>query len=64
MKQKLLFVSILFLFFIEFSQAQNASNTYLVRATTGLDEYSENRVLNNKQFINKYLKVRSNFILL
>jgi len=52
MKQKLLFVSVFFLLFVsEFSQAQNTSNSYLLRATTGVAGSSENITVNNKSFL-------------
>ncbi|MFB0904740.1 MAG: T9SS type A sorting domain-containing protein [Nonlabens sp.] len=52
MKQKLLFVSALFLVFAsQFSQAQNSSRYYLVRATTGASGSSENVTANNKQYV-------------
>jgi hypothetical protein len=52
MKQKLLFVSALFLMFAsQFSQAQNSSSNYLVRATTGTSGSSENVTANNKQYV-------------
>jgi hypothetical protein len=51
MKQKLLLTSALFLFFIQFSQAQNTSGNYLVRATTGVAGSLENVSLNNKQYV-------------
>jgi len=52
MKQKLLFVSVFFLLFVsEFSQAQNASSGYLLRATTGVAGSSENISVNNKSYL-------------
>ena len=51
MKQKLLFVSALFFLFIQFSQAQNTTSDYLVRATTGVSGSSENISANNKQYV-------------
>jgi hypothetical protein len=52
MKQKLLFVSALFLVFAsQFSQAQNSSRDYLVRSTTGTSGSSENVTTNNKQYV-------------
>jgi len=51
MKQKLLFVSILLLICIKFSEAQNTSSDYLVRATTGVAGSSENITENNKSYI-------------
>jgi hypothetical protein len=49
MKQQILFV--ITLFFIQFTQAQNTSNSYLVRSTTGVGGASETVVINNKQFV-------------
>ncbi|MEZ7498330.1 T9SS type A sorting domain-containing protein [Flavobacterium sp. Arc3] len=52
MKQKLLFISALFLVLVsQLSQAQNSSNDYLVRATTGTSGSSENVTANNKQYV-------------
>jgi hypothetical protein len=51
MKQQLLFASVLFLTFIQFSQAQNTSNSYLVRETTGISGSSEIISANNKTYI-------------
>jgi hypothetical protein len=42
MEQKLLLLSALFLAFIQFTEAQNTSGNYLVRATTGVAGSSEN----------------------
>ncbi|WP_111707496.1 T9SS type A sorting domain-containing protein [Lutibacter citreus] len=50
MKQKLLLLNALFLFFIQFTQAQNNSNKYLVRSTTGVAGSSENIAINNQQY--------------
>jgi hypothetical protein len=51
MIQKSLFVSALFLLFIQFTKAQNTSSAYLVRATTGVAGSSENVDFNNKQYV-------------
>jgi len=52
MKQISLFISaLLILLFIQFSQAQNTSIDYLVRATTGVAGSSENITANNKGYI-------------
>lgn len=51
MKQKLVLISALFLVFIQFTEAQNTSGNYLVRATTGVAGSSENVELNNKQYV-------------
>jgi hypothetical protein len=51
MKQQLLFVSVLFLTFIQFSQAQNTSNSYSVRETTGVSGSSELISSNNQQYV-------------
>lgn len=51
MKQKLLFVTALLLASIQFSQAQNTSSDYLVRATTGVAGSSENISVNNKNYV-------------
>jgi hypothetical protein len=51
MKQRLLFASVLFLIFIQFSQAQNTSNSYLVRETTGVSGSSELISSNNQQYV-------------
>lgn len=51
MEQKLLLLSALFLAFIQFTEAQNTSGNYLVRATTGVAGSSENVELNNKQYV-------------
>jgi len=51
MKQKLLLLSAFFLMFIQFTESQNASSKYLVRATTGIAGASENIAINNKQYI-------------
>ena len=49
MKQQLLFA--ITLFFIQFTQAQNTTSDYLVRATTGVAGSSENISYNNKQYV-------------
>ena len=49
MKQKLLFA--ITLFFIQFTEAQNTTSAYLVRATTGVAGSSENVTINNKAYI-------------
>lgn len=52
MKQKLLFVSALFLVLVsQLSQAQNSTSDYLVRATTGTSGSSENVTANNNQYV-------------
>lgn len=51
MKQKLLFASALFLALFQFSQAQNTSGDYLVRATTGVAGSSEKISANNKTYV-------------
>ncbi|SNR34172.1 T9SS type A sorting domain-containing protein [Lutibacter flavus] len=50
MKQKLLFASVLFLTFIQFTEAQNTTSAYLVRATTGVAGSSETITANNKSY--------------
>lgn len=50
MKKKLLFASALFLALFQFSQAQNSTSDYLVRATTGVAGSSENISANNKTY--------------
>lgn len=51
MKQKLLFVSALFLVCIQFTEAQNTTSAYLVRTTTGVAGSSENVTINNNAYI-------------
>jgi len=51
MKQKSLFASALLLIFIQFTEAQNTSSDYLVRATTGVAGSSETISANNKSYI-------------
>lgn len=51
MEQKLLLISALSIAFIQFTEAQNTSGNYLVRATTGVAGSSENVELNNKHYV-------------
>jgi hypothetical protein len=52
MKQKLLFVSALFLVLMsQYSQAQTSSSDYLVRATTAASGNSANVAVNNKSYL-------------
>ena len=52
MKQKLLFVSVIFFLFInQFSHSQSTSSRYLVRATTSIAGSSEKITLNNYDLI-------------
>jgi len=51
MKKKILFVSALFLFFIQFSKAQSSSNSNLVRSTVGIAGSTENVAINNQNYV-------------